>query len=77
MKTEIDPKIAWGIIVVAVVLVIAIYYFFFRTPSGEISAKEAGAGPPVRPGEPPPGSPPLEELLSPAQPSQPTPSNPQ
>ncbi len=58
MKTEIDPRIAWGIIVVAVVLVIAVYYFFFRTPSGELSAKEAGLGKPVRPGELPPGTPP-------------------
>lgn len=76
MKTEIDPKIAWGIIVVAVVLVIAIYYFFFRTPSGEMSAKEARLGKPVQPGELPPGTPP-PPWAPPANtaPQTPTPTN--
>jgi hypothetical protein len=58
MKTELDPKIAWGIIAVLVIIVIAVYYFAFRTPSGELSAKEAGLGKPVRSGEIPPGTPP-------------------
>jgi hypothetical protein len=40
------------------VLVALGYYFFFRTPSGVISAKEAGAGDPVRPGEIPAEIPP-------------------
>jgi hypothetical protein len=58
MKNELDPKIAWGAIGLIMVLVALGYYFFFRTPSGVISAKEAGAGDPVRPGEIPAEIPP-------------------
>jgi hypothetical protein len=79
MKTELDPKIAWGIIAVLVIIVIAVYYFAFRTPSGIISAKEAGLGKPVHPGELPPGvPPPPDEGMSSAPPPQfqPTPTNP-
>ncbi|GBC93467.1 hypothetical protein HRbin15_01958 [bacterium HR15] len=76
MKTEIDPKLAWGIIVALVIIVVAVYYYFFRTPSGIISAKEAGAGNPVHPGELPPGiPPPPEERPFPSGQSQPNPSN--
>jgi hypothetical protein len=75
MRTEIDPKIAWGAIIALLIVVGAIYYFFFRTPAGVISAKEAGAGPPVLPGE---GLPAPGEKQPPSvqgQP-QPAPSNP-
>lgn len=76
MKTEIDPKIAWGIIAALVLIVAAIYYFFFRTPSGELSAKEAGAGNPVRPGELPPGIPPPPDENPPSTHGQTQPMNP-
>jgi hypothetical protein len=80
MRTEIDPKIAWGVIIALLIVVGAIYYFFFRTPSGELSAKEAKLGKPVRPGELPPGTPPPPwapppDTLQQGQP-QPAPSNP-
>jgi hypothetical protein len=75
MKTEIDPKIAWGVIIALIIVVGAIYYFFFRTPSGELSAKEAGAGPPVKPGEISPGIPPPPWAnQSPSPPGQPQPA---
>ncbi len=70
MKTEIDSKIAWGIIAVLLIIIGAVYYYFFRTPSGELSAKEAGLGRPVRPGELPPGTPPPPWTPPPGAPSQ-------
>ncbi len=57
-KQEIDPKLAWGAIVGVLLIALAVYYFVFRTPSGELSAKEARLGNPVKPGELPPGTPP-------------------
>ena len=54
MKTELDPKLAWGAIALLIVAVALGYYFFFRTPAGELSAKDAGAGPPVLPEKIPP-----------------------
>lgn len=79
MKTEIDPKIAWGVIVTLVLIVVAVYYFFFRTPSGILSAKEAGAGRPVLPGEISPDIPPppwATPSLQPQGQPRPTPPNP-
>lgn len=58
MRMELDPKIAWGAIAILVVVIALGYYFFFRTPSGELTPEQAGAGKPVRPGELPPGTPP-------------------
>jgi|YNPMSStandDraft_1061717.scaffolds.fasta_scaffold40142_3 hypothetical protein len=69
MKTELDPKLAWGAIALLVVAVALGYYFFFRTPSGELSAEEAGLGKPVNPNELPPGvtPPPWEQPASTSQ----------
>jgi hypothetical protein len=58
MKTELDPKLAWGAIALLIAAVALGYYFFFRTPSGELTPEQAGAGKPMRPGELPPGTPP-------------------
>ena len=75
MKTELDPKLAWGAIALLVIAVALGYYLFFRTPSGELSAKDAGAGPPVLPVQiqPLPGE---NDPLPPSGQPQSSPSNP-
>lgn len=69
MKQELDPKIAWSAIVLIVAIVALGYYFFFRTPSGELTAEQAGMGKPMRPGELPPGTPPPPWETNPQNPA--------